>query len=100
MSAKEEAIRQIEANEMRVRPVAPKTWEQLKTEGSLHYRGLVQPIDIYRSKGVFIPFALCSIAKYAVRNMGKEINPKDMEKIKHYAELILALDTELKEAGK
>jgi len=83
MSAKEEALKQIDAQKR-------LDWEALKNQGSEHYRGLSQPIDIYRSKGVFKPFALCSIAKYAVRNMDKDLNPKDIIKIKHYADLLLA----------
>jgi hypothetical protein len=76
-----------------------KTWEELKNSGSEHYKGLSQPIDVYRSKGVFKPFALCSISKYATRNMDKELNPQDMIKIIHYAELILAEYNESKQAG-
>lgn len=68
-----------------------KTWEELKNEGSEHYRGKAQPIDIYKSKGVFTPFALASIAKYAIRNMDRpELNEKDIEKIIHYGMLLLA----------
>jgi hypothetical protein len=67
-----------------------KTWEELRLEGSEHYRGVAQPIDIYKSKGVFKPFALCSIIKYATRNLDKDLNPNDIKKIIHYAELLLA----------
>ena len=67
-----------------------KTWEELRLNGSEHYRGTVQPIDIYKSKGVFKPFALCSIVKYATRNLDKDLNPNDIKKIIHYAELLLA----------
>ena len=68
-----------------------KAWEKLKQMGSPHYKtGGAEPIDIYRSKGAFKAFALCSICKYSVRNMDKELNPKDMEKIIHYAKLLLA----------
>ena len=62
--------------------------------GSEHYRGTAQPIDIYKSKGVFKPFALCSIIKYATRNLDKDLNPKDITKIIHYAELLLAENKE------
>ena len=71
-----------------------ETWNELKSKGSEHYRGSSQPIDIYRSKGTFKAFALCSIVKYAVRNMDKDLNPKDMDKIIHYSQLLLANDAE------
>ena len=71
-----------------------KTWEELKQEGSEHYQGNSQAIDIYKSKGVFKSFALASICKYAVRNMDKELNPKDITKIIHYSEFLLAENKE------
>ncbi|MFA5340340.1 MAG: DUF3310 domain-containing protein [Clostridia bacterium] len=68
-----------------------KTWEELKNEGSEHYKtGTVEPIDLYKAKGIFKPFALSSIIKYATRNADKELNPIDMIKIKHYADLLIA----------
>lgn len=68
-----------------------KTWEQLKLEGSQHYKtGTTEPIDLYKSKGVFKPFALCCISKYAMRNADKYLNIADMVKIIHYAELLIA----------
>jgi hypothetical protein len=73
-----------------------KTWEELKGQGSLHYRtGGVQPIDLYRDLGIFRDFAIGSIIKYAARNVacGPDAPPakeRDMRKIIHYAELIIA----------
>jgi hypothetical protein len=68
-----------------------KNWEQLKKEGSDHYKtGTCEPIDLYRAKGIFKPFALASIIKYATRNTDKELNIKDMNKIIHYAMLLIA----------
>jgi hypothetical protein len=68
-----------------------KTWEGLKKVGSEHYKtGGVEPIDLYRAKGIFKPFAIASIIKYAARNAEKELNPKDMDKIIHYAMLLIA----------
>ncbi len=72
-----------------------KTWEELKKEGSSHYViGGIQPIDLYRELGIFRGFALASIIKYASRNVGKGLdeNPvstRDMQKIIHYAELLI-----------
>jgi nucleoid DNA-binding protein len=72
-----------------------KMWEKLKCEGLEHYKtGGTEAIDIYKNKGVFKPFALCSIVKYATRNMDKELNPKDIIKIIHYAEFLLAEQNE------
>ena len=73
-----------------------KTWDELKKEGSLHYKSVgVEPIDLYRDKGAFRDFALCSIVKYAARNMGSglladPVKNKDLRKIIHYAELLMA----------
>jgi hypothetical protein len=68
-----------------------KTWKQCKLEGSKHYKtGEAEPMDVYKAKGVFKPFALCSIAKYAIRNTDKDLNPQDIIKIIHYSELLLA----------
>jgi hypothetical protein len=73
-----------------------KTWDELKARGSLHYRtDGVQPIDLYRDLGIFRPFALASIIKYATRNVGggpyeNPVSARDMMKIIHYAELLIA----------
>ena len=42
-----------------------KTWDQLKRDGSDHYKtgGGIEPIDLYRAGGMFRYFALCSIMK-------------------------------------
>jgi hypothetical protein len=91
MSAKEEALRNIDAEKL-------LDWVELKKQGSEHYKtdGGVQPIDLYKSMGIFRGFAIASIIKYAARNAGTgrpEDNPvsvKDMTKIKHYADLLMA----------
>jgi hypothetical protein len=73
------------------------TWDELKKRGSEHYKtGATEPIDLYRSMGVIVPFALTSIIKYASRNLaiGCMVNPKDMDKIIHYAELMKSLTEE------
>jgi hypothetical protein len=68
------------------------TWEELKQRGMGHYKtGQIEPIDLYRSSGMLRHFALGNIIKYAFRNANPE-NPlsiKDMEKIKHYAEMMI-----------
>lgn len=74
-----------------------KTWEELKKMGSQHYKtGAIEPIDLYKSMGVIIPFALTSIIKYASRGLafGAAINPEDMDKIIHYAEMMKTLAEE------
>ena len=81
MSAKEEALKEIE-------------WNVLKQRGSDHYKtdGGVQPIDLYRSMGILRGFAIASIIKYAARNCDhqKPVSARDMSKIKHYADLLIA----------
>lgn len=73
-----------------------KTWNELKAQGSQHYKtGHVEPIDLYRDAGAFRHFALCSIIKYAYRNIsgGPAADPvrsKDLDKIIHYSELLKA----------
>lgn len=68
-----------------------KTWDEIKQMGSNHYKsgGHVEPIDLYKSLGVIVPFALTSIIKYASRNLaiGAEVSIKDLDKIIHYAEM-------------
>jgi hypothetical protein len=67
-----------------------KTWEELKKMGSEHYKtGAIEPIDLYKSMGVIVPFALTSIIKYASRNLaiGCVVSQKDLDKIIHYAEM-------------
>ena len=69
-------------------------WEEVKKGGSQHYKeGEVEPIDLYRSGGILLDWAIGEIMSHAFRNRGQitaRINPKDFEKIKHYAEIILA----------
>ena len=71
-----------------------KTWDSLKEKGNpLYKNGGIEPIDLYRSMGVLRAFALCSIVKYAARNIGggpdeAPVNNKDLDKIIHYTELL------------
>lgn len=70
-------------------------WNDLKNGGSDHYKTgetSIEPIDLYKSNGTLRFFALNSIIKYAFRNTNAEkpINPKDMNKIIHYACLLKA----------
>jgi hypothetical protein len=73
---------------------SPDKWNSLKKSGSSHYRPLsdgdTQPIDLYRSLGLFNDFALASIIKYAARQKQKGLNESDLSKIQHYAELLKA----------
>ena len=73
-------------------------WEEVKNLGSAHYKsGLIEPIDLYKAGGMMQDFAIASIIKYAYRNREQNGNPisiKDMEKIKHYAEMLIALAQE------
>jgi len=70
-----------------------KTWEEIKDNGSEHYKqkGEVEPIDLYKSMGILQNFAIASIIKYASRNtMHSYVKVKDMDKIIHYAEMLKA----------
>lgn len=75
-------------------------WELLKKSGSEHYKsGGVEPIDLYKSGGMLQDFAIASIIKYAYRNRGELARPRgisvvDMNKIHHYASLLIALKKE------
>ena len=69
------------------------TWIDLKENGSAHYKtGSVEPIDLYRAAGAFETFALCSIIKYAFRNLrGSAVSHADMDKVIDYARKIKAV---------
>jgi hypothetical protein len=74
-----------------------QTWDELKKEGSSHYRGqenATQPIDLYKDGGMFRDFALANIIKYSYRlrrEQSEKLNLKDLHKIRHYTALLIAL---------
>jgi len=78
-------------------------WQELKKRGSEHYKknpDIIEPIDLYKAGGILRDAAVANIIRYAYRNrreLGRPINPVDMGKITHYAEMLLALQEE--EAG-
>jgi len=62
-----------------------------KWTGSEHYHteGGVEPFDLYKSGSIMRDFCVGNIIKYAFRNrreLWKPVNPKDIDKIIHYAE--------------
>ena len=67
-------------------------WDKIKLEGSEHYKtGGVEPIDLFRDGDMLRDFAVANIIKYAYRNrraLGQPVNIKDIEKIKHYADML------------
>jgi hypothetical protein len=69
-----------------------KTWKEIKEGGSSHYKNSdqVEPIDLYLASGALRHFALCSIIKYAYRNLNTEepVRKSDMIKIRHYSEML------------
>lgn len=71
-------------------------WDELKAGGSEHYKtGSVEPIDLYKAGGIFKDFAIGSIIKYAFRsrtemNVDEVTFRKNMEKVIHYASLLIA----------
>lgn len=75
-------------------------WADVKKRGSKHYKDEdVEPVDLYRSGGMLREFALCNIIKYAFRNRGREepVRISDMEKIKHYADMLIVACGEIKD---
>lgn len=73
-----------------------KTWDELKKNGSSHYKTQgVEPVDLYASGNMFHDFALCSIMKYAFRsrremNLETDLLIKNLEKIIDYAQKLIA----------
>lgn len=62
-----------------------------KQEGGSHYKDLViQPIEYIHANG--IPFAEGSVIKYVTRWRAKG-GIKDLEKAKHFLELLIELET-------
>jgi len=71
-----------------------KTWEELKHQGSSHYKtGDTEPIDLYRaaiphpSYNAFDIKALTDTIKYAFRLLTRGYLQEDINKIKHYMAL-------------
>jgi len=77
-----------------------KTWDELKLEGSKHYRSdAIQPIDLYKSIGIFRDWAITEICQHALRNRSSQkssVDVDDMRKIIHYAALLMAESMEVK----
>ncbi len=71
-------------------------WSDIKKKGNVEYKGqTVEPIDLMREGGILRDFAIGNIIKYAYRNRrdvcgGLDIDKQDIEKIIHYAEMLLA----------
>jgi len=76
------------------------TWKKVKERGSEHYKidpRRIEPIDLYRSGGMLQDFIIGNIIKYAYRNRrarGNPINPKDLDKIRHYTDMLEVLQNE------
>lgn len=72
-------------------------WEDLKEKGSELYKTKdIEPIDLLRSGEMLQNFALGCIIKYAFRNReactGGYVSVPDMEKIIHYAEMLITAE--------
>jgi hypothetical protein len=73
--------------------VERKTWAELKKEGSKHYNGEdIQQIDVYKAKGIFTVWAINEGTQHFQRNAPakRDCFVEDMEKIIHYAQLLIA----------
>jgi len=67
--------------------------ENVKQEGSEHYKtGGTEPIDLYAAGGFLQGFAIGSIIKYAFRNRSGAMNVKDLNKIKHYCDILISYE--------
>ena len=76
------------------------SWKDVKEVGSTHYKTLqIEPIDLYKSGELLQDFAIGNIIKYAFRNRSvcKYINISDMNKIIHYAQILITIKEEEEE---
>ena len=85
---------------MKSKKVNKVTWEDIKMRASEHYKGGVEPIDLFKGKEAHPSLcilqikALTDIVKYAYRMSMKGVNESDIEKIKHYADIALVANKE------
>lgn len=82
-------------------------WEDVKRVGSDHYKsGAVEPLDLMKAGGILHDKAVGDIIKYAFRNrtqartLGSDKMTQDLEKIKHYADILIAINKEYQELCK
>ncbi|OPZ48145.1 MAG: hypothetical protein BWY95_01026 [Bacteroidetes bacterium ADurb.BinA104] len=77
-----------------------RKWEEITLDGSEHYKGDVQLIDLFRhmrphsSLTVVEIKGLSDIMKYAYRQLKRGLKDTDLEKIIHYAEIVGAANAE------
>jgi ABC-type enterochelin transport system ATPase subunit len=72
-------------------------WIDIKTVGNEKYKsGTTEPIDLYKAGNMLQDFAVSCIVKYAYRNRREcgSVVISDMNKIKHYADMLIALAQE------
>ena len=69
-----------------------KLWKAIKAKGSAHYKGAeVEPLDLIKAGGMLQDKAVADLIKYAYRNRrerGVKVNPVDIEKIRHCADIM------------
>ena len=65
--------------------------EYCQTEGSEHYKGEIEPIDLIVSKGLGVDFCLGNIIKYAGRYV-KTKNLNDIKKVSDYAHILCGIE--------
>lgn len=61
------------------------------TDGSEHYKGGIEPLDLMISKGLAEDFCIGNISKYAFR-FKKTRNPDDLKKVSDYAHILCGLE--------
>jgi hypothetical protein len=73
-------------------------WKDIKSNGSQHYKsGSVEPLDLLKEGGILRDKAIGDIIKYAYRNrreVRRRINISDMNKIIHYAQILIVMEEE------
>lgn len=71
------------------------SWENLKKRGNDSYKsetlGGVELLDLFKDSHVLRTFAICSAMKYLWRNRNGNIKVGDMEKAKHYIDMLIEL---------
>lgn len=61
--------------------------EYCRTDGSEHYKGGVEPLDLLMAKDIFEDFAIGNMVKYAVRfRQTRDLD--DLKKVSDYAHLL------------
>lgn len=67
--------------------------EYCQTEGSDHYKGGVEPLDLIIAKGLAEDFCIGNMVKYAIR-FKRTRNCEDLKKVADYAHILCGVERE------